>query len=646
MNGMPDIQTTTNMTHDSNVSNGSQWIENLSSIRLLGEILVADNKINRQQLQEALAISKKRKIRLGEVLQELGYVSETDILSVFGKNLKLKVIPSLDVKYLQRESFDSVFFSKFPMETIDKLCVLPLKLDVQQIPGKSSMVWFFHFIVSDPWQYSDVRRLAEDYVRREQANHAENKRLPGAEQTLFFEETDIRIDIVGALATAEDIKNVLGELEGRAESVVRIAGNVVEEGEELITRQIRDILSGAIARQATDIHITPLHRNGGLWVRYRIDGELHDIIRNGRYEAGEYNILLNKSLIMAHMDQTEKRRPQSGSMQFSYSGNIYDIRVETIPTSLSSVDNGGGRGLDGSKLLFRILYKETGLSIHDLGFSKKDKAVLTKIYTKPSGVMLVTGPTSSGKTTTIYSLLKSLDSSRQSIYTVEDPVEYYLDGATQISVNDKEGRGFREVLKSLMRLDPNIVFVGEMRDPESARAAMQIANTGHSVFSTLHTNSAYTAPQRLASIGVEPYLIIGNLNGIVAQRLVRMNCPKCLAPYTPSARTLNMLGLNKDETYWHGTGEINGQTCPYCGGLGTKGRVGIFEIVPLCEYEGWEKYIDQPSKLRFFFKERGYGDIMDDALDKMRARLISPDSLFGVLARIEVMIEHDKRTSM
>lgn len=630
---------------ENQVSSGmvrSSWLERLSRMRLLGELLLKHEKINSKQLKEALEMSSERKVRTGEALQSLGYLTEMDILEVIGRELDMKIIPNLDIKFLEKNGFDYNFFAKFSMEAIDRLNILPLKLDVNQVPGKTSMVWCFYFITNDPWQYPDIMRIAEDFVRKERFSTGPSAIIPldgmGAAAN---DEDDVRIEVIGYLARKSEISDVFGEIEGRTSAMTSIAGtSSAGDEEEMVARTIRDIISTAITHRATDIHITPLHKNGGLWVRFRIDGELVDHIRNGRYETREYNTLLNKALIMSHIDHTEKRRPQSGSLQFNYNRELFDIRVETIPTAMTSVDS-DGRGLDGSKILFRILYKEAGLNVDDIGFSPDDLMLVKKMYTKPSGVMLVTGPTSSGKTTTIYSIIKGLDASKQSVYTVEDPVEYFLDGATQISVNEKEGRSFAAVLKSLMRLDPNVVFMGEMRDPESAKTAMQIANTGHSVFSTLHTNSAYTAPQRLTSIGVEPYLIVGNLNGVIAQRLVKANCKNCIEEYTPSERVITTLGIPRDKKYYRGSGLVDGKTCPVCGGLGTKGRLGIFEVAPLCEYEGWEKYLDEPFKLRSFFQERGHGDLLDDAKRKMFMGLISPDALLGVLARMEVVLEEE-----
>ena len=620
---------------------GTAWVERLSRIKLLGELLVNAEKIDKKQLRQALDYASNKKVRVGEALQELGFLSEGDVIEVLGRELGMRIIDPFDTKFLDRNGFDYTFFSKFSAEATDRLGIFPLKLDVEQASGKSFMIWRFHFIVNDPWQYTDIRRITEDYIRKERSAGGLLQVAPSGGYAQGPMDEDVRLEIIGYLAKRQEIKDVFGEVEGRSAAASLITSSTGEgESDADATRVIREIVSGAISVGATDIHITPLHRNGGLWVRYRVDGELQDSIRNGRFEIREYNTLLNKCLIMARIDHTEKRRPQSGSMQFTYNRNAYDIRVETIPTAMASIDS-DGRGLDGSKILFRILYKETGLAVEDLGFSPDDLMLLKKMYTKPSGVMLVTGPTSAGKTTTIYSIIKALDASKQSIYTVEDPVEYHLEGATQISVNEKEGRGFAPVLKSLMRLDPNVVFMGEMRDPESARTAMQIANTGHSVFSTLHTNSAYTVPQRLSSIGIERYLIIGNLNGAVAQRLVRANCQTCLEPYRPSKRTLSTLGIPEDREYWRGSGIVNGKPCPACRGNGTRGRMGIFEVLPLCEYEGWEKYLDEPFKLRNFFRERGHGDLLDDAKRKMASGLISPDSLFGVLARMETLLEED-----
>jgi len=614
----------------------SSWMKNLPELPMLGTLLVEEGKIDREQLKTSLAMSKEKKIRLGKALETIGAMSEGAILETLGKHARMKTIPALDVKWLDRNEFDYAFFSRFDIETLNRLDILPLKLDIEHVPGRSAMMWNFHFITADPWQYPDARRLAESYASDERGRVQHAGLFPGGTRNEVLDE-DVRIEMTGILAKRDDIHNVLGELEGRNAAMSRFSGDE-GDSEEAVAKTLREILSGAIQKGVTDVHISPLHKSGGLWVRYRKDGELNDVIRNGRYSEREYNMFLNRCMTIAKMNQTEKRHPQSGSLQFSYNKVLYDMRVEVMPTSLNSQSTGDAEGLDGSKILFRILYKDTGHDITTLGISDNDLALMRKIYTKPSGVMLVTGPTSCGKTTTIYSIIKALDATKQSIYTVEDPVEYHLEGATQIPVQEREGRSFAIILKSMMRLDPNIVFMGEMRDTESAVTAMQVANTGHTVFSTLHTNSAFTAPQRLNSMGVEPYLIIGNLNGVIAQRLVRANCTRCLEEYVPSEKTIKILGLDPDRTYWHGSGRYNGGKCPVCGGLGTKGRIGIFEILPLCEHEGWEEFFDKPLKLRKFFKDLGYDDLMDNAKKRMEERVVSPDSLLGVLARMETVI--------
>jgi type IV pilus assembly protein PilB len=297
--------------------------------------------------------------------------------------------------------------------------------------------------------------------------------------------------------------------------------------------------------------------------------------------------------------------------------------------------------LDGVKMQFRILYRHAQLSLTELGFLENDLALIKQLYSLPSGVLLVTGPTSAGKTTTLNSILRMLDLESQVCYTVEDPVEYHLDNAYQIQVSEREGRSFARILRSLMRLDPDIVLLGEIRDEETALIAMQIANTGHSVFSTLHTNSAWTAPQRLATMKIPPYLIVGTLNGVIAQRLVQKNCPDCLEEYKPSDKVIRTLDLPKDMPFYKGSGKIKGGTCPTCKGRGYKGRVGIFEIAPLALYEKWDKYIDRPLAMRDFFLSLGLHDLMGDAVEKMKRGIISPDSLMGVLARMEAVIQSD-----
>lgn len=610
----------------------SSWINKIPTLQPLGKMLISKKKITESQLEEALAIANSKKIILGQVLQDLHYVTEEDILETFASALDLGIFHRLDQKVLDECDLDYTFFSKFSLESLEKVCAIPYKIEVYPSPQQSIQMWHVHVILNDPWKYNDIKWLVDDYIRR-----ITSERLTQVfREKQGFLDDDIQVEIIGYLAKKNEIEAVLGELHGRSSIVFHGAE---EDEEQTAARTFREIISEAIRLGATDVHISPLHQKGGLWTRIRIDGTLCDLdkFRDGRMKEYEYNTLLNKVMNMADMDITKKREPQDGAMTYQYDRTAYDLRIAVIPTTLMS------RTLDGCKIQIRILYKSQAFELSKLGFMGKDMETIRTMYTQPNGVFLVAGPTSSGKTTTIYSVLKQLDLDTQCCYTVEDPVEYHLEGAYQIKVAEKEGRSFAAIMKSLMRLDPDIVFMGEIRDPESALIATQIANTGHTVFSTIHTNAAYTAPLRLLSMGIPNYMLSGNLVGVTAQRLVRAICPNCRAEYAPDQKTIATLGLDRNKTYFKGTGTTaDGRTCPVCKGSGYKGRMGIYELMPLCMYDGWEPYLNKPTQLHAFFTSKGHPDLMGDAKRKMEAGLISPEALLGVLARTESIISNDE----
>ncbi|WP_334139519.1 GspE/PulE family protein [Thermovirga lienii] len=605
-----------------------KWKQRIASMPKIGDLLLRSGAITKQQLAEALEKQKTEDGRLGDILQKMGYITEADILTAFGSWLQVPTIYPFDMKFFDVHPIDANFFNYFPTEVLDRLCVIPFRLDVE-MAGEIQR-WVFHVVMSDIWQYKDVEVLCQNYIKVARAK--ENiSGAAGMDGTI----RGIAVETVVYLAPRNDIVKVLNELAGKVQGEKVLEDTTSLSDEQASLRQVREILTAAIQQRASDIHISPLYITGGLWVRFRVDGVLKDVIRNGRITPDEYNVLTNKIMHMANMDPTRKREPQDGTMQFIYRGKSYDIRVASILTSMTTST------LEGVKVQLRVLYPESYISINDLGLAPKELAALKEIYLKPSGVFLVTGPTGSGKTTTLYSILKELDLETQCCYTVEDPVEYVLEGAYQIPVAPKEGRSFAAIMKELLRLDPDIVFLGEMRDPESANIAMQLANTGHSVFSTIHTNTAYTVPQRLLSMGIPEYLM-ENLNGVMSQRLVRVNCPHCTKPYKPNKHVLERLGLPVDVTYYRGTGKNkDGKVCPHCNGTGYLGRTGIYELLPLCMLEGWQNYIKDPFKLRQMAIKAGFPDIMGDARRKAEQGLISPDALIGILARSELMLAYE-----
>lgn len=617
--------------------NKGSWSERLASMKQLGQYLQEKRLVTQPQIEEALTLSREQNKRIGVVLQELGYITELDVVNVFGEQIGIEVIPNLSYKVLQQRGFDSAFFGKFPYEMLERFGIIPFKLD--DAPGESSTFvkkWRFHVVMSNPWQYEKVVKIAEDYKKRVLSEKLmASLKSSGSSDIVMPYGGDIQIAIEVYFSTSQSIQNTIGELSRYIANSIDI---VEDNTEQSAMRQVREILTQAVQMDATDVHISPLNASGGLWVRFRIDGPLVDIMRNGRVSENEYNMLLNRVMNMANMDISRKREPQDGSMKFRSEGNEHDMRIAVIPTTMMT------QSLDGCKIQVRILKKASDFSIGELGFFKSDLEIIKRLYTQPSGVFLVAGPTSAGKTTTIYSCLRTMDLSSQCCYTVEDPVEYGLEGAYQIQVSEREGRGFATILKSLMRLDPDIVFMGEMRDQESALMSMQIANTGHTVFSTIHTNSAYHAPLRLVSMGIPAYLLVGNLNGIVSQRLVRRSCDACLEPYAPSRKVLTGLGLAGNEAeFRRSTGKVNGAPCPKCRGKGYLGRMGIFEILPLALYDGWENLINKPGELRRFFAEKKCKSLADDALAKMKQGYISPDNLFEVFARAELIDEESTK---
>jgi type II secretory ATPase GspE/PulE/Tfp pilus assembly ATPase PilB-like protein len=322
---------------------------------------------------------------------------------------------------------------------------------------------------------------------------------------------------------------------------------------------IDEIIQDALSRHASDIHLEPHEK--GLHVRFRIHGLLEDVTA---IPGEEQAAVLSRIKIMSNLDITERRLPQDGRMKTSFNDRAVDIRVSTVPS------------LYGEKAVLRLLDIETaGVPLNRTGLTPEQTETLSRLIRRPQGVIFVTGPTGSGKTSTIYAALNDIKSPTINIVTIEDPIEYRLDGITQIAVNEKIGLTFATCLRSVLRQDPDVILVGEVRDVETARIAMQASLTGHLVFATLHTNDAVGAITRLIDMGIPPYLIASSLSAVAAQRLVRVLCPACKVPWTPDASTRESLGLGADPIQFYVPGD-----CEECHGSGAVGRTGVFEVLP------------------------------------------------------------------
>lgn len=417
-------------------------------------------------------------------------------------------------------------------------------------------------------------------------------------------------------AGGEDITATIEEAIGDIEIQVGdtdLPDDVAEERRQStqapVIKTVNLVLQEAVKQKASDIHFEP--RANSLEIRYRLDGALQHT-RNLPKQLQP--AVLSRIKIMAEMDIAEKRLPQDGRIKMKISGRKVDLRISSLPTQY------------GERIVIRILDQGAQhVSIEGLGFSEREFNIFNRLIRKPYGIILVTGPTGSGKTTTLYSALSTIKSDESNIMTCEDPIEYELDGINQSAVNVRAGLTFAAQLRAILRQDPDIILVGEIRDHETADIAFQAAMTGHLVFSTLHCNDAPSAITRLVDMGVEPYLIGSSVIGVLAQRLVRTLCPRCKSPYTPTLEELTLLGLEHLEgqaQFYRASG------CSTCNMRGYSGRIAVFELMPVTE-DLRRLAINKPTadQVKSLALESGMRTMRDHAAEKVLAGLTSIDEI-------------------
>ncbi len=375
------------------------------------------------------------------------------------------------------------------------------------------------------------------------------------------------------------------------------------------------IITRAVNERASDIHIEPGERD--LRVRFRIDGVLHEVMTTPRSIA---NAVVSRIKIMSELNIAERRVPQDGRVSLRVSGRPIDLRTATLPS------------IHGEKVVMRILDKSSSVSeLAELGFQEYNLTRYESSYTKPYGAILVTGPTGSGKTTTLYSTLDILNQEHVNIITVEDPVEYRLEGITQIQVNRKAGLLFATALKSILRADPDIVLIGEIRDGETAKIAIEAALTGHLVLSTLHTNDAPSSITRLIDMGVEPFLVSSAIDAVLAQRLARRLCDKCKVAFEPTEEALEKLGWN-EEIHGDASKVYRAEGCKACSQTGYRGRLAVNEVM-LVDEEIAHMTVERRSSeaLRKAALEEGMRTLRDDGLSKVGLGLTSIEEILRVV---------------
>jgi type IV pilus assembly protein PilB len=510
--------------------------------RLFGEIIRELAGLSEQDLERALQVQRNTHEPLGQLLVRMGLITERDRARALGRQWG---VPFVD---LQPDRLDQAIIGSVPKHIMQRFRCLPISKR-----GNRLMVAMLNPL--------DI--FAIDQLRL--ATGLEVDPVITIEEDLNNAITNL---LTSGSHIAETLRRVVGEVGGDEltfEEARRDDEISVDQLRELvddapIVQLVNMIIQQALTDKASDIHIQP--EADKLRVRYRMDGILNDgtVVPKQAQAA-----LISRIKVMAEMDISEKRVPQDGRISLALHGREYDMRVSSLP------------GVHGEKVVLRVLDKSgIQITLSKLGFPSTMLEAYDRLIHRSYGIILVTGPTGSGKSTTLYATLNQLNSNEVNILTVEDPVEYQLPGLTQVQVNYRAGLTFPIALRTFLRQDPDIILVGETRDGETALISIESALTGHLVFSTLHTNDAPTATTRLIEMGIEPFLISSSVVGVLAQRLVRVLCPRCKEAYTPSAEAIHRLHLPLEVdqvTFYRGVG------CPHCRGVGYKGRMGIFELM-------------------------------------------------------------------
>lgn len=498
----------------------------------LGDLLVSTGVISNEQLEKALELQKQTKQRLGDVLIENGFITEKNLIEA------LKIQLGIEFIDLTKVTLPVELAKYVPKNIAKRYCVVPVKVVADTL----------YLAMRDPL----------DFIAQEEVKTASRKRvIPMIATQRAVEQAIGRL--YSGESTAKIVEQMKREVSATAEPTA-VANNTQGEENSAPTIQfVNALIERAFDERASDIHIEP--QADEMIVRMRIDGLLHQILT---VPTDLKNMVVSRLKIMGNMDIAEHRIPQDGHTTVNVRGHVVDLRISTIPT------------VYGEKIVLRLLDKSSqSLSKTGLGFEGADLEKYNSLIKNTGGVILLVGPTGSGKSTTMCVMIQDLAREEVNIVTLEDPVEYYINGVNQCQINEKTGMTFASGLRSILRQDPDVIAVGEIRDSETAHIAIRAAITGHLVLSTLHTNDAVSAVARLRDMGLEPWLISGALRGVISQRLVRKICPHCKKPYRPALEEFETLGMNYDPNvvFYKGVG------CPECRHTGYTGRRAALEIL-------------------------------------------------------------------
>ena len=527
----------------------------------LGEMLVDAHVLSQDKVEEAVKLQANSGKRLGAVLLENGYITETQLIDV------LKIQLGIDFIDVNKETIDPSMASIVPKSIAEQYHVVPIKLE------KDKLI----LAMEDPLNFRALEAVKQITKYKVTPYIAYASAVERAILVLYENE--------GASIAIEQMKQERG-IDATFEEVAKQSDVASKSSAAPTVKLVNSILERSLAEGASDIHIEP--RENDMVVRIRVDGRLNQMLT---IPKGLQDAVISRFKIMSEMNITEHRIPQDGRAQMTSSdGNVVDLRLSSLPT------------IYGEKIVIRILTRDkNSLTRTGIGITEKDNERFSRILKNSSGLIMIVGPTGSGKTSTLYTMIEELKSETVNMISLEDPVEFQIEGVTQVAINEKIGLTFASALRSCLRQDPDIISIGEIRDGETASIALRAAMTGHLVLTTVHTEDAVSAIDRLRDLGVEPYLIGGSLRGVVSQRLVRKICPNCREEYTPDPEIIDLAGINPLNKHFY-----KGKGCYMCFDSGYKGRTGVFEILTIDSF-----LRDQISKgingneLRKLVSERG-----------------------------------------
>ena len=553
--------------------------------KYLGEMLVEAGIITNMQLEEALDIQRKTQgKRLGTILRELGYADDQIIMSVLEAQLG---VPFVDLTSVQ---IPQEMIKLVPVNIAKKHKLIPLKVENDLL----------YVAMEDPFSFlaiEDVRRVARMEVKTFLAKAEQI--LAAIDKLYSREHTEKALKDLSVSSSQEEIVDDVSVSEND------VVGNAP------VVRLVNSIIEEAINTGTSDIHIEPMEDI--VRVRNRTDGTLRKVLDTPKYLLPS---IIARIKIMGAMNIAEKRVPQDGRTQVSLSGKEIDIRISTLPT------------IHGEKAVLRLLDRSSFLRPKsELGFTARNDALFEELLQNPHGIILVTGPTGSGKSTTLYTMLSELNKEKDNIITVEDPVEYQIAGLNQVHVNMKAGLDFPTALKSILRQDPDIIMIGEIRDSETVEIATRAAITGHLVLSTIHTNDSVSTISRLVDMGIEEFMLAASLVGIIAQRLVKLNCKFCSQPIKLSQKELDYCKITDPEKYTF----TKGVGCPNCNGTGLKGRTAVHEVLmmdrKMRDMISSKKSVDE---IRDYAISKGLSTLKDECIRLLKEGRITIEEVYSV----------------